>query len=107
MLIVYHLVSGCVVYHDGHKNCLIVTLFFYAASYGQSIFDLIISKTKAIGSNEHLVKLLKYLKPKGRLIYSPTNATQTDESLKENLKLNGFVNINVVNNGEFLFFNFF
>lgn len=74
--------------------------FFFAASYGQSIFDLIISKTKEIGSDEHLVKLLKHLKPKGRLVFSPTNNTQNSESLKENLKLNGFVNVNVVNNGE-------
>lgn len=84
-------------------------LFFIAASYGQSIFDLIISKTKDIGSNEHLVKLLKHLKPKGRLVYSSTNEAQINESVKENLKLNGFINVNVVNNGEipvFFFFNF-
>lgn len=73
----------------------------FAASYNQSTFDLIISKTKEIGTNEHLVALLKYLKPKGRLVFSTTNESQISESITETLKLNGFVNINVTNNGEF------
>lgn len=63
-----------------------------SASYEHSSFTLILLKINEKDDIQLLAKLLKYLKPKGRIAL-------TSQKASENLKLAGFVNIAVKENG--------
>lgn len=65
------------------------------ASYANSSFNLIISKTALEHGIEFLASLLKLLKPQGHIAIT----TSDTEQIVENLKLAGFVKT-VVQNGE-------
>lgn len=86
---------------DEVNNQFIIIIVFCGvipASYANSSFNLIISKSASENSIEYLASLLKLLKPQGRIAITTTNADQ----IVENLKLAGFVKTNVVNGGKFV-----
>lgn len=78
------------------NNEIIIILGEIAASYANSSFNLIISKTGRENSIEFLASLLKLLKPQGRIVITTTDTNQH----VENLKLAGFVKTNVQNGGK-------
>lgn len=69
-----------------------------SASYANSSFNLIISKTFRENSIEFLASLLKLLKPQGRIVITTTDTHQ----LVENLKLAGFVKTHIQNGGNWV-----
>lgn len=76
------------------ENC---PFFFNSvASYEKASFTLIVLRVSDQKDIEFYAKLLKLLKPKGRLVHP----NQNTDSVLENLKLAGFINASANGNGE-------